>query len=175
MPSIIKSRGARVAPNILSAGGTNPGIPEFVFPGVSQDLTAASALYAAFTMTGTSGTLASTSEGVITPTNCTLRESYNTKPHIGGAVLLAATARRKPGTTGSIAAQSVVFTVNSVEIGRFSVPATSAGLDPECGYVCFYNSAGDTRVDLATYSLTIGVTAADPDLEIVVWIVGNQD
>lgn len=161
--------------DILTDAGGNPGVPDFLFPNAEKDITAATAFYAAFTPTGTSVTLTSATEGIITPSGCTLRESYNTKPHLGSTVLFAATARRKPGTTGSIAAQTVVFSVNSVQIGRLTVPAAAAGIDPVCGYTTYYHSTGDTRTDLSTYALAVSVTAADPDLEIVVWMIGNQD
>lgn len=173
--SFIRSRGARVTSAVFSNGQTDAGIPDIVFPNIEDDLASASAVYAAFTMTSTSGTLTCSTEGVITPSGCTLREYYNIKPLAADAVFFAATARRKPGTTGSIAAQNVVISVNSVEVGRFAVAAASAGLDPGVGHIVFYNSAGDARVNLATYPFTIGVTAADADLEIVLWMVGNQD
>jgi len=173
--SFIKSRGPRVINRIFTGGVTDAEIPTALFPHKEKSITNASAFYAVFTMTSTSATLASASEDVITASGCTLRLSQNVKPNMGAAVLFAATAQRKPGTTGAIAAQSIVFSVNSVEIGRFSVPLTPAGLDPTCGYVVFYNSTGDTRVNLDAHPLAIASTATDSDMEIVVWIVGNQD
>lgn len=173
--SIIKSRGGRVTVNSY-ANGVNAGIPDFVFPSVAQDITTESAVYAAFSLGANSGQIAAGAEGVLTPTNCTLREYYAVSNNLGNAVIFAATARRKPGTlANAIGAQTVTFTFNSVEVGRLIVPAAAIGDELNCGYFCYHNSVGDTRVDFAQWPLVITSTAYDADLEIVVWIVGNQD
>lgn len=175
MKSFIKSRGARIRNNITTVAQTSAGIPEIVIPNKETDISSASAIYAAFTLTSTTATLTSSTEGALSSSGCTVREFYNVKPIMANAVFFAATARRKPGTTASIAAQEITITVNSVEVGRFSVAGASTGEDPEAGYVCCYSSVGDSRFALSVpHPITIAGTV-DPGLEIVVWIVGNQD
>lgn len=139
------------------------------------DLTGNAALSASFTPSGTSVTINPTGENAITFTNATARELACVDGHLlGEGLWFRASARRKPGTTGAIVAQTVVWTVNSVEVGRFNVEAAAAGADPVCGFCEIVNTAGDSRFDITTNNLVCGVTAADTDLEIFFLLFGNQ-
>lgn len=130
-------------------------------------ITPAAILAMAFTPTGTTVTINPTADDAITLTNAGPRESIC----IGAAAATTgryfkAGARRKPGTTGAIVAQTVIFTVNSVEIGRFTVKAAAAYADPESGYVELCSPAADARLDITTYNLTCAITTVDTDIEI---------
>ncbi len=91
---------------------------------------------------------------------------------MAGAYVFRAFARRKQGSTGAIAAQVLTFTINSVEVGRFTVASAAASVDPISGSIELVSPTLDTRFNLATYNLIIGATAADADLEIVFTIIG---
>jgi hypothetical protein len=62
--------------------------------------------------------------------------------------------------------------VNSVEVGRFTVAAADASTDPISGSIELVSPTLDTRFNLTSYNLVIGVTAGDADLEIVFSIIG---
>ena len=133
------------------------------------------ALAAAFTPSGTSVTINPTGFNAVTFTNATAREFICMDGHLlAEGLYFRASARRKPGTTGAIVAQTVVFTVNSVEVGRFNVEAAAAGADPVCGAFELTNTVADTRFDITTNNLVCGVTAADTDIEIFFLLFGNQ-
>ncbi len=139
-------------------------------------LTLDAVLEASFTPTGTSVTINPTATNAVTFTNGTAREFVCVGGHlIAEGLYFRASARRKPGTTGAIVAQTVIFTVNSVEVGRFYVQAAAAGADPVCGWID-YSTGGvaDARFDITTNNLVCGVTAADSDLEIFFKLLGNS-
>lgn len=132
----------------------------------------------AFTPTATTCNVQFDNSDVVAITGGTAREFTsisNPAGDIEGVNLFRASARRKPGTTGAIVAQTVVITVNAVEVGRFNVNAADAGADPVCGYVEIFNTTatGDTRFNLNTYAISFGITAADSDLEIFFEAVGD--
>lgn len=132
-------------------------------------------LAASFTPTGTSVTVNPTADDAITFTNGTAREYICLNGHvISDAKHVRAGARRKPGTTGAIVAQTVTFTINSVELGRFTVLAADASTDPISGSIEIVTPAGDSRWGLVGRDLTIGVTAADADLEIFFSMSGDD-
>ncbi len=133
------------------------------------------AFSAAFTPSGTSVTINPTGDNAITFTNATAREFVCVDGHLlGEGLYFRASARRKPGTTGAIVAQTVVWTVNSVEVGRFNVEAAAAGADPICGFCEIVNTSSDTRFDVTTNNLVCAVTEADTDLEIFFLLIGKQ-
>ena len=133
---------------------------------------------AAFTPSSTTCTIASSDADAVSITGGTAREFTcipNAAGNIRSAYLFRASARRKPGTTGAIVVQTVIVSVNAVEIGRFPVLAANAGEDPIVGYTEFFfpTALGDTRVNLQTYPLSFAITAVDTDLEIFFEIVGD--
>lgn len=178
MSKTISFRGGKAVASVFSSTGAAIPFPVFSLPAANKliaDDGAASAVYAAFTPSNTTVTINPTAENAITFTNATGREYLCTSNAMAGAYFFAATARRKPGTTASMAAQTVIVSVNSVEVGRFNVEAAAADATPRCGFVSFFNVSGDQRLETAANSITVGVTAADPELEIVLWAVGYQD
>lgn len=84
-------------------------------------------------------------------------------------------ARRKPGTSGAIVAQTVIIKdgADSVELGRFQVAAAAAGADPVSGWLDLPIFT-DSRWTLGDgESLTVKVTAVDTDFEIVFEGIGT--
>lgn len=135
-----------------------------------------SLLAVAFTPTNTTVTINPGGEDSVAITNGTIRECCCVNGHnMASAYLFRAGARRLTGQTGAIVDQTVVFTINSVEVGRFTVLAVGAGSDePVSGFIYVFSPTADTRFALATYNLVATVTAADSDLEIFVEIVGKD-
>lgn len=133
----------------------------------------------AFTPTGTSITVNPTADDAITVTGGTAREYIS----LSGAIIASAHhfragARRKPGSTGAIVAQLVTFTINSIELGRFTVLAAAAGEDPVSGSFEMVSPTPDARYALfsggASRDMTIAVTAVDSDLEIFFEMSGDD-
>lgn len=88
-------------------------------------------------------------------------------------------ARRKPGTTGAMVAQTVVFGGSSsgamAEIGRLDVLANSGTGEPDSGFFDQAFVAGHTRFTAnSTNPFRITVTAVDTDLELVVVMFAQQ-
>lgn len=140
-----------------------------------DDFTAApdAVLAASFTPSGTTVTINPTADNAITFTNATAREYICLSGHsITGAYYFRAGARRKPGTTGAIAQQAVVFTVNSVEVGRFTIGAAAASTDPFCGHVELTSPILDARFDITTDHLIATFTEADSDIEVFFELLG---
>lgn len=175
----IKHRRGAVTFDITNSTGQKIAIPPFVIPGIDFTGSNRSGVYVAFTMATTPlSVLTSTGESVIALTNANMREYHTVKPHLTAYNVIAATARRKPGTTGIIVSQTITVYKDDTPdqiIGVFDVVpnAVDAG-DPSCGFFVSYNSAsaGDTRCNLQTPGITISATALDTDLEIVLWMVG---
>lgn len=176
MPSAVSFRPGKLVDNILAtAGATRVALPAFAL--LPYDWAPNCAIAAVFTPTGTSVTLNPTAADAITITNGTLREYVAVgATSMADAVCLIAFARRKPGTTGTIASQVVTITINSVAIGRFKVAATSGSEDPASGTLLLLSPSdnADDRITLGTNDLVVGVTAADPDLEIVFIALGSD-
>lgn len=89
-------------------------------------------------------------------------------------------ARRKPGTTGAIAAQSILVegwdSVGYEKIGHIEVSAVAADdeADPESDFIFIPRHNGDTHlgVDDASHPIKFSFDAADTDLEIFLKIWG---
>lgn len=183
MSKTLSFRGGKAVASVFSSTGAAIPFPVFTVPATTKVVGGTggdgnpSALYVAFTPSDTTVTINPTGENAITFTNATGREYLCTTNPIVGAYFLFAKARRKPGSTGAIVAQTVTISLNSVTVGVFNVAAATAGSDPVSGFVSsfFPGVAGDTRFDLQTYNLTVGVTAADSDLEIEITLIGYQD
>ena len=161
---ILEKPDTRITTQTVAGAATVRNLNNHIPPWV---ITPVTILSAAFTPTGTTVTINPTADDAITFTNAGPRESIC----IGAASATTgryfkAGARRKPGTTGAIVAQSVVFTINSVEIGRFTVKAADAYAEPESGFVELCSPAADARLDITTYNLICTCTAADTDIEI---------
>lgn len=130
-----------------------------------------------FTPSGTSVTINPTGTDAISITNGTFRESVG----IGSTAMASAKyfvlgARRKPGTTGAIVAQTITFVINSVTLATIKVASAAASADPVAGYVILTapDEAPDTRFDITANDIVIGCTAADTDLEIFFLIIGDD-
>ena len=83
-------------------------------------------------------------------------------------------ARRKPGTSGAIVAQTVIIKdgAGSVELARFQVAAAAAGADPVSTWVDI-PSIGDSRWTLGDgEALTVTITAVDTDFQIIIEAIG---
>lgn len=175
MSKTVSFRGGKAIASVFASSGAAVPFPVFTLPttykSVGTDGNPA-ALYAAFTPSSTSVTINPTGENAITFTNATASEYLCTNDPIAAAHFFAATARRKPGTTGAIAAQTVVITVNSVEIGRFNVESAAASANPRVGFTSFFNVAGDSRMTTDGQNIAVAVTAADTDLEIILFAAG---
>lgn len=127
----------------------------------------------ALTPSGTSVTIDPTATDAVSVTTGTMRLQIAIGAHtLTGAYYFRAFARRKPGTTGAIVAQEITFTINSVQVGKFTVAAADASTDPISGSIELVQPTLDTRFNLTSYNLVIGATASDADLEIVFEIVG---
>ena len=134
-----------------------------------------SILSIAFTPTSTTVTVNPGGEDSVAITNGTIRECCCVNGHnMASAYMLRASARRKPGTSDTIVAQTVVMTINSVEVGRFNVLAAAGGADPVAGFCYVFTPEADTRFALISHNLVFTVTAADPDIEIYCEIVGKS-
>ena len=175
--STVKHRRGVVTCDITNQYKQKVTIPPFVIPGVNFTGATRSGAYAAFTITNSPALLKSTGESQLLITNASLRENHVVLPHLNTYNLIAATARRKPGTTGAIVAQTIKVYKDSAPdeiIGVFTTKAAGLGEDPVCGFFVSYHSkaAGDSRCNLQTSGVTISCTV-DPSLEIVLWIVGT--
>lgn len=88
-------------------------------------------------------------------------------------------ARRKPGTSGAMVAQSVIFggtaAGSMAEIGRISVLANSGTGEPDSDFYdqSFVNGHSRFTADETT-PFRITITAVDTDLELVVAIFAQQ-
>lgn len=154
-----------------SGGSILDGIDAYAPPW--ETAAATTALEMAIVPTGTSITVNPAGTDDVTVTNgTTTRRVCIGGQSMAGAYVFRAFARRKSGSTGAIVAQVVTFTINSVEVGRFTVAAADASVDPISGSIELVSPTLDTRFNLATYNLIIGVTASDADIEIVFTIVG---
>lgn len=134
-----------------------------------------SILAAAFVATGTTVTINPGGEDTVAIAGGTIRECCCVNGHnMATAYVLRASARRKAGTTAAIVAQTVIITINAVEIARFSVLAAAISADPVAGYVEQAMPAGDARFAFVTpWDLVFTVTAADPSLEYFVEVLGR--
>lgn len=155
-------------------GGTPITAIDVAIASVSR--TDATSIFAvAFVATNTTVTLNPQGEDSVAITNGTIRECCC----VGGqsmatAYMLRASARRKAGTTLAILAQTVVVTVNAVEVARYAVLAAGVSADPVCGYAYWFNPAADARLALVTpWDVVFTVTAADASLEYFIEIVGK--
>lgn len=89
-------------------------------------------------------------------------------------------ARRKPGTTGAIVAQTITLKGGSSganTLGSIRVAAAAAGADPVCDFLdlpCVASGNTNHTFD-STDKVTITVTAADTDLEIVYEAYGTAE
>lgn len=130
------------------------------------------------TPTGTTGTFG-LEDGIVSSSNFTRRADKGVGAGFDTALPfhVRAWARRKPGTTGAIVAQTVILKnqAASVELARFEVLAAAAGEEPVSGWIDKPFPAGDTRWTLGnTETLAFAVTAVDTDLEIVLEIYGQE-
>lgn len=97
---------------------------------------------------------------------------------IGALRHLRVWARRKAGSTGTIAAQTIIFGGTDgpamVEMGRIKVAAAAAGADPVSDVFDQSFHAGHANFSNGLVGVfMLNLTAADPDLEIVLEIYGN--
>ena len=186
MSKTISFRGGKAIASVVDSGGDPVTFPVFTLPATTRFIGDVggdgnpSALYLAFTPTNTTVTINPTGENAVTFTNATARVSLCTADPISGSYFLFARARRKPGTTGAIAAQTIRIYIDDTpdkEFGLFNVEAAAEGADPVSGFVsCFYvANVGDSRMNLGATSLKVDVSAADSDLEIEITIAGYQD
>lgn len=176
------SRTASYRPGVLKTdvtlanGGTRVLPPNVNLPAL--DWTNCSCMVGGcFTPSDTTVTINPTGTDAISITNGTFREYVA----IGSTALAAAKfmvlgARRKPGTTGTISAQTITFAINSVTLATIKVAAAAASADPGVGYniLAIPDEASDTRFDITTNNIVIGCTAADSDLEIFFLIIGDD-
>jgi len=143
-------------------------------PPLDFGTTPSSVISASFTPTATSITIAPTGPNSITFTGATPREYLSLNGEsLAAGFYFRASARRKPGTTGAVAQQEVIFTIDSVEVGRFTVQGSDQSVDPICGSIELADPNGDTRFNVTTADIEISVSSADSDLEIFFELVGN--
>lgn len=180
MSKTISFRGGKAVASVASTGPVP--FPVFSLPATTVNVDVltggdvGSALYAAFTPhTGTTVTINPTGHNAITWTNATARKSLCSKDPIEAGLFLAATARRKPGTTASMVAQTVTITINSVEIGRFNVEAAAANVNPRCGFFSTCQTELDNRILTNGLNISVGISTLDPELEIVLWVAGHSN
>lgn len=178
MPSTASYRPGVLSTNLLMPSGLTRILPPNVVVPPIDWTDCNCAIGCALTPSGTSVTVNPTGTDAITFTNATVTEPFIA---IGSTAFAAAKffilgARRKPGTTGAIAAQTIAFVINSVTLATIKVAAAAAGADPEVGYaiLCTPDSAADTRFSIASQDITINVTAADTDLEIFFLMIGTD-
>jgi len=173
MPHTIRAERQSPSRTYANTGGaTIEGIN--VYAGPWETTAATKVLEMAFTPTDVSVTVNPAGDDSVTMTNGTMRTQVCVGGHtMAGAYYFRAGARRKPGTTGAIVAQAITFTINSVQVGKFTVAAADASTDPICGSVEMVSPTLDTRFNFGTpWDLIVAVTAADSDLEIFFTIVG---
>lgn len=128
---------------------------------------------AEFTPSGTSGTL---NADTLAVTGCVADLIQNNIGGTGGtlpsfATAVAITARRKPGTSGALVDQQIIFTINSVEVARIEVDGSEEHFG---AHVTSHPPAkGDPLYDIHTHNtISWTCTAADSDLQICVFIGG---
>ncbi len=136
---------------------------------ISESLTAC--FSTAFTPSGTTVTMYYDANGLVF-TGATARINAPFGADFAAIRHFRAFARRKPGTTGSISAQTVkVQGWNGSayeELARFNVSAAAAGAEPVSDYLDLPKHAGDTRYYFGSaHPLKFIVDSADSDLEIV--------
>lgn len=137
----------------------------------------------AFTPTGT--TVSFAADGPITPTNATVRvyDSFGSAAGTPTPVFesletlrfLRVWARRKPGATGTIAAQLIIVKskASPVEIGRLRVGAAATG-EPASDVVCLTAIADHANWALnGSDTLSFVFESADADLEVCVECYGK--
>lgn len=175
MPSTASYRPGVLSTNLLMPNGFTRILPPNVALPAYDFTDCLCAIGAAFTPSSTSVTINPTATDAITFTNGSAREFIA----IGATSLTAAKffvlgARRKPGTTGAIAAQTIAFVINSVTLATIKVSAAAAGADPAvgCAILCTPDDAADSRFSVASQDITVNVTAADTDLEIFFLMIG---
>jgi hypothetical protein len=140
----------------------------------------------ALTPTSTAFTISKveTDEGMLTVTGATARlQSCAGLDPIGSTALrhLRVFARRKPGTTGSMAAQTITFGGTSSsgatfnEMGRISVLANSGTGEPDADFHDKSYVAGHASFSITeTNPFKVNITAVDTDLELVIEIYGAR-
>jgi len=137
-------------------------------PVISEGLTAC--FSTAFTPSGTTVTMyysepAMVFTGAAARINAAFGATFAAIRHI------SVWARRKPGTTGSIAAQTVKLQGWNgsayEEVARINVSAAAAGAEPVSDYLSLPKHAGDTRYYFGSaHPFKFIVDSADPDLEL---------
>lgn len=132
-------------------------------------------LAVAFTQTNVSATIDPTADNAVTVTNGTAREFLCIGGHaIVTATYFRASARRKPGSTGAIVANTVEFVIDSASVGKFDVLAAAAGVDPICGSVEMVYPGGDIRFDITAEIISVTLAFVDADLEVFFEIIGQS-
>lgn len=137
--------------------------------------------FAAFTPTAATCSIYLSEEGVMGGTNMTLDAWLTQGTELGTLRYLRIYARRKSGTTGTVASQSFTFyrgTAVGTLIGSIRVGAAAAGEEVVSDvFPKEYRETVGNLPDILTeaqplfFSTTAG--AADPDLEIVVLALGQ--
>lgn len=131
-------------------------------------------LAVAFSPTDVAVTVTPTADYAVTVTNGTAREYIAIGAHtIAAACYFRCFARRKPGSTGSIAAQDITITLDSVTLGILHVNAAAAGVDPVTGSIEIAHPSGDDRFNLAGFGLVFTFASADADVEVFFELVGQ--
>lgn len=140
-------------------------------------------LFTSFTPSGTTVTLAFSTSDAPMPsrvevTGATTRVNFCEGTALNTIRAFVAYARRKPGTTGAIAAQTVKFQGWNgsayEEVARLNVLAAAAGADPVSDFLYLPKAAGDSRFYFAAaHPFKVLVDAADTALEIVVEAYGK--
>lgn len=144
---------------------TQPAIP----PGLIQSSTSTIWVLAQFTPSTTSSSFDHVA-GTFGNATGTIDKSGTTS--FTTARLFIVTARRKPGTTAAMVDQTIVVTVNSVEVGRLFFDGELEACVPlVLGYV---GSGSDARFALTgANDTTFGITAVDASLQIMVELIGD--
>lgn len=176
MSKTISQRGGTIVADLDHTGGLTAKFPAFPIPGITIPINGgpACSLYCAFTPSASTVSINETGENAITFTGATAREYVSSAfGSITEGHFFAATAQRKPGSTGDIAAQTVVVYQEvggtDDELGRFNVEAALAGANPVCGFFVCANVVGEERIGITDITITC---TSDADLEIQLWIIG---
>lgn len=181
MSKTISQRGGTIVADLDHTGGLTARFPAFPIPEITISETNPSVLYCAMTPNGglnTPITIIPAGENEPDVANATTREYVCSNYElISQAYIIAATAQRKPGTSGPIIEQTVVVYqeagATDIELGRFNVEAAATGVNPNCGFfITACTGEGDARVVSGGLTITC---VADTDIEIQLWVIGRQD
>ena len=178
MPNTLSIQPARLDRTLFGADGVTKYAPGLGGPASYQFTDADAWVSLALTGSGTTVTVGH-AYGSMSLTNATARINASGGTEFTRARALRVWARRKPGATGSIAAQKVIVKcwdgAALTEVGRIYVSAVAAGTDePVCDPLDIIRSnTADSLINfLSAHPLNLVYDSVDSDLEVCIEAYG---